>query len=215
MEQGVDEPTRLTDSVSEPSIFSESVESASAMFADAGVPKSPRTISRYCELGHLDCSKADTKTGEKYLITKDSIVRRIEEVRQQLDNTRHGESLDNTRHGESRNATVPTESDTGADMRPELHAENLKDENEELKKENKRLEGDVRDLRITNQAKDQFIEMVQRERSEFVELIQSKSHRIGALETELRQLESKNSDSSRVIGSSVHDQDRSRTPSPE
>jgi integrase len=55
-----------------------SVEQASELFSSAGTPRSPRTIMRYCAGGHLDAIKVDTDHGEKYLISPESIDRRID-----------------------------------------------------------------------------------------------------------------------------------------
>ena len=52
------------------------------------------------------------------------------------------------------------------------------------------LEAEVRDLQITNRAKDLFLEQLKSERSQFLENVSSKSHRIGELEAQLRLLES-------------------------
>lgn len=59
------------------------VEDASLLFAQAGVPRSPRSIRRYCERGHLDCVRIDTENAqEQYLITRASIEKRITELKQ-------------------------------------------------------------------------------------------------------------------------------------
>src|SRR5258708_1201950 len=59
------------------------VEDASLLFAQAGVPRSPRSVRRYCEHGHLDCIRIDTENAqEQYLITRASIEKRITELKQ-------------------------------------------------------------------------------------------------------------------------------------
>ncbi len=45
------------------------------------------------------------------------------------------------------------------------------------------------DLKITNKAKDMFIERLQEEREDFVEKLMISSHRVGELETKLLQLQ--------------------------
>lgn len=60
-----------------------SVEQVSNLFAEAGVPRSPRTIRRYCQRGVLTCTRIDTDNNqEQYLIERESIDRRIDELRQ-------------------------------------------------------------------------------------------------------------------------------------
>src|SRR3954471_13487128 len=67
--------------------YSLSIEDALALYARAGLPRTPRTIQRYCANGHLDCRRVEIPYGEKYLITPASITKHIayiEETRQTL-----------------------------------------------------------------------------------------------------------------------------------
>src|SRR3954471_13847367 len=67
--------------------YSLSIEDALALYARAGLPRTPRTIQRYCANGHLDCRRVEISYGEKYLITPASIAKHIayiEETRQTL-----------------------------------------------------------------------------------------------------------------------------------
>jgi hypothetical protein len=55
-----------------------------AVYERAGLPRTPRSIQRYCAKGHLDCRRIETAFGEKYLIAPASIAKHIayiEEVR--------------------------------------------------------------------------------------------------------------------------------------
>src|SRR5918911_420497 len=93
-------------------LYTLDVDQASALFAAAGVPRSPRSIDRYCKAGHLVCIKIETERNEKYLITRESVTARIKQLQQvvpsghvetQRDMTRHvGTQPDMSRH----NATV-------------------------------------------------------------------------------------------------------------
>src|SRR5689334_14344563 len=58
-----------------------SAEDAASMFAEAGVPKTVRTIQRYCRNGILDCIRADAEFGDRYLIDPNSVTRRIDELK--------------------------------------------------------------------------------------------------------------------------------------
>ena len=65
--------------------YSLSIEDAAAMYERAGLPRTLRTIQRYCAKNHLDSHRIETAYGEKYLITPASILKHIayiEEVRQ-------------------------------------------------------------------------------------------------------------------------------------
>src|SRR5438034_11480930 len=81
----------MTDDQSRPvatspdSDFTLSIDEALERYARAGLPRTPRSIQRYCAKGHLDCRRVETSFGEKFLITPASVDRHIayiEEVRQ-------------------------------------------------------------------------------------------------------------------------------------
>src|ERR687884_706749 len=70
-----------------PDDYSLSIEDAVALYARAGLPRTPRTIQRYCANNHLDCRRVEIPYGEKYLITPASVAKHIayiEETRQTL-----------------------------------------------------------------------------------------------------------------------------------
>src|SRR4051794_8269736 len=46
--------------------YSLSIEDALALYTRAGLPRTPRTIQRYCANGHLDCRRVEIPYGEKY-----------------------------------------------------------------------------------------------------------------------------------------------------
>jgi hypothetical protein len=65
--------------------YSLSIEEAAARYEHAGLPRTLRTIQRYCAKGHLDSRRIEIPYGEKYLITPASVAKHIayiEEVRQ-------------------------------------------------------------------------------------------------------------------------------------
>jgi hypothetical protein len=64
--------------------FTLTIEDALERYARAGLPRTPRSIQRYCAKAHLDCRRIETQFGEKYLISPASIdkhIAYIEEVR--------------------------------------------------------------------------------------------------------------------------------------
>src|SRR5580704_5497863 len=64
--------------------YSLSIDDAAALYQRAGLPRTLRTIQRYCAKGHLDSHRVETAYGEKYLITPASVLKHIayiEEVR--------------------------------------------------------------------------------------------------------------------------------------
>jgi hypothetical protein len=64
--------------------FTVTIDEALERYARAGLPRTPRSIQRYCAKGHLECRLLETSFGEKYLISPESIdkhIAYIEEVR--------------------------------------------------------------------------------------------------------------------------------------
>src|SRR3954453_90202 len=67
--------------------YSLSIEDALVLYERAGLPRTPRTVQRYCANGHLDCRRVEIPYGEKYLITPVSVAKHIayiEETRQTM-----------------------------------------------------------------------------------------------------------------------------------
>lgn len=65
--------------------FTLTIDEALDRYSRAGLPRTPRTIQRYCAKAHLQCRLIETEFGEKYLITPESVdkhIAYIEEVRQ-------------------------------------------------------------------------------------------------------------------------------------
>jgi hypothetical protein len=72
------------DATSPDSDFTLTTDEAVQRYARAGLPRTPRSIQRYCDKGHLDCRRIETPFGEKYLIAPASVdkhIAYIEEVR--------------------------------------------------------------------------------------------------------------------------------------
>ena len=62
--------------------FTLSVEEASELLAQAGVPRSPKTVTRFCKDGQLEFTKAKTEKNYKFLIDPKSLERLIKELQQ-------------------------------------------------------------------------------------------------------------------------------------
>ena len=80
----------MTDDQSRPvatspdSEFTLTIDAALERYARAGLPRTPRSVQRYCAKGHLDCRRIETQFGDKYLISPSSVdkhIAYIEEVR--------------------------------------------------------------------------------------------------------------------------------------
>lgn len=57
--------------------FSLTIDEALERYARAGLPRTPRSIQRYCAKSHLECRLLETQFGEKYLITPASVDKHI------------------------------------------------------------------------------------------------------------------------------------------
>jgi hypothetical protein len=78
-----DDLSRLV-ATSPDSDFTLTIDEALERYARAGLPRTPRSVQRYCAKGHLDCRRIETAFGEKYLISPASVdkhIAYIEEVR--------------------------------------------------------------------------------------------------------------------------------------
>ncbi len=56
-------------------------------YARAGLPRTPRSVQRYCAKGHLDARLIETAFGEKYLITPASVDKHIAYIQEIADST--------------------------------------------------------------------------------------------------------------------------------
>ena len=62
--------------------FTLTIDEALERYARAGLPRTPRSVQRYCAKGHLDARLIETPFGEKYLITPASIDKHIAYVQE-------------------------------------------------------------------------------------------------------------------------------------
>jgi hypothetical protein len=61
------------DATSNDNDFTLSIDEAVERYARAGLPRTPRSVQRYCAKGHLEARLIETGFGEKYLITPASV----------------------------------------------------------------------------------------------------------------------------------------------
>jgi chromosome segregation ATPase len=149
----------------DPAHFTMTVDDASARFAEAGLPRSVRSIQRYCQRGHLTCTSVDTEISEMYLIDPDSVERRIRELQQIEFVTRAP--------GVSRQEVAP-------------------EKIEAYERRIKELEEKAMHLEIDKRAREQIINMLKEDRdtlfkqvSNHVRTITDQARVIGQLETRL------------------------------
>lgn len=62
--------------------FTLTIEDALALYAEARIPRTPRSIQRYCAKQHLSSRRIETEFGEKYLITRASVEKHIAYIKE-------------------------------------------------------------------------------------------------------------------------------------
>src|ERR1700730_793404 len=177
----IDDAARNVASQRDMSRHTLTIRQAAELFASLVVPRSPRSVQRFCELKHLDCIRVQGEKTERYFIDPLSVERYAKELKQlesisQLGNdvSRHDASLhDVTRH-DATHITSPAIPDPIPD--PDHATENLRARIDVLEKENLQLQ-------IDRSAKEQVIGHMVTERRGLVEQLTSQSRDIGRLET--------------------------------
>src|SRR5450756_1553788 len=62
--------------------FTLTIDDALSLYAAAGIPRTPRSIQRYCAKEHLSSRRIETEFGEKYLITRASVEKHIAYIKE-------------------------------------------------------------------------------------------------------------------------------------
>jgi len=132
--------------------FTLTIDEAVERYGRAGLPRTPRSIQRYCARGHLDCRRIETQFGEKYLISPSSIdkhIAYIEEVRpvaisRDVPRPVATDVLDNESRDELRHDTAAT-ADLSRQVAPR-YIERLEGENEFLRQQIGVKDNQIKDL---------------------------------------------------------------------
>jgi hypothetical protein len=106
--------------------YSLSIEDVAERYEHAGLPRTFRTIQRYCAKGHLDCRRVEIPYGEKYLITQASVAKHIayiEETRQTMAGRDEPRQVAATSHEEVRPQEEARQPVTGRDEPRQTAAE--------------------------------------------------------------------------------------------
>lgn len=156
------------------------VREAARLFETAGVARTERSIVNWCQLNGQGVARLDAyfdPNERKYFITPQSVELAIAEEKAKAAKVNEPSEpfgnvpKDAERHGKTGRSSEPANDDI------------------------KSMEYEIRDLQITNKAKDMFIERLEKEREAFaierqgyVEKLMSFNHRVGELETQLLQL---------------------------
>jgi hypothetical protein len=151
------------------------VREAARMFEAAGVARTERSITNWCQMNAQGIARLDAyydPNERKYYITPQSVELAIAEEK-----------------AKAAKANTPTEP-VGNIPNASERVENPQAREHRDDADTKSLQYKIRDLQITNQAKDMFIERLEKERTMIFEQLLDASHKVGELETRLLQLES-------------------------
>src|ERR1043166_5167928 len=99
--------------------FTLSIEQALELYTQAGLPRTPRSIQRYCAKGHLQARLVETDIGEKYLITPESVAKHIAYIQEVMaatgrDTSRSVATSRDSNIEEKQSATTPATGDDRA-----------------------------------------------------------------------------------------------------
>jgi len=162
------------------------VQEATGVFKASGIPRSERTIKRYCKNVTLMCRKFDFDTTRRWMVDPNSVndviteFKEIEERKQEIQAGRPPNDMSGQ--------DMSDQDTSGQDMpRPEEgRAQTDSEELNRLKDQVKTLEAESDGLKINDAANKQVIQILKEERKEFLHAIEEKSHQIGTLEAQLR-----------------------------
>lgn len=153
------------------------VREVARMFEAAGVARTERSIINWCQPNKLGVPRLDCyfdPNERRYFITPQSVDLAIKEEQSKAAQFAGAEPVESVpKNAESQRDTGASSSNGGI--------QNMRE-----------LQRDITDLKITNKAKDMFIEQLQGERRDLVDKLMISSHRVGELESKLLQLEPPN-----------------------
>jgi len=159
------------------------VRDAARLFETAGVARTERSITNWCQPNRTGMARLDAyfdPNERKYFITPQSVELAIAEEKAKAAKVNQPAEPFGTATQDFR--TIPKAAERTES--PFL--------NDSENREVRELENQVRDLQITNKAKDIVIEQMQKERTGFFEQVISASRKVGELETKLLQLDDLN-----------------------
>src|SRR3954465_15912453 len=161
------------------------IEEAAQFFAEAGVPRAPRTITRFYAFNDLDCLRVETEKNYKYLIDRNSVERRIKQLQQVVANA-NKPYQDMSRHVQPNYETQPDMSRHDEKSRV---TEQPSEEASQLREKVDELETEIIHLKIDKAAKEQVINLMNAERKDFITQLNTMSFQLGEATAKLQQLE--------------------------
>ncbi len=159
------------------------------LFADFGVPRSKRSVQRFCKQGYLDSVQIKGSRGDQFFINRELVERYAEELRQIEAVAALG---DEQRHNApqraiARNSAPERGTMPGAGVEPS-HAADAPEEHQSAAIV-QQLRDENLNLRIDNRGKEQAISFITAQVREKDQHLQDMSYRLGVAETRVAQLE--------------------------
>ena len=188
------------------------IKQAAHLFADLGVPRSPRSVQRFCELNNIDCIRVKGEKTERYFVNQPSVERYAEELKQ-LENISRIEDdtarYDAPQRDMTRNDAPRREAPASVEpvISPDREAPAPHERIVILEKEKLQLA-------IDRAAKEQVIGQMLDERRTWLGQLTEQSRVIGRLEMQVQQLEAPKSDTSRHDATTVEEPAVVPTPVP-
>jgi hypothetical protein len=165
------------------------MEEAYTLFESQGERRSLRMIGEYCKTGELICSY-DTDD-KRWHITRASIEQKLAKIKA-LNARRAATMPQNPQHTSEPFIEPPAAPQRPPDnQRPKEEAPPQTESDSSSFSLIKKLRTRILNLRILNQGKDYVIEQMHKEREQLLTRIETSSHRVGELETQVLQLENK------------------------
>lgn len=150
------------------------VRETARMFEAAGVARTERSVINWCQPNRQGITRLDCyydPNDRKYYITPQSVEAGIQEEVQRA----------------NKSVEPPVSESFGS---PVAHVKHSRPEMKPMEdRKVQELEREIRDLKITNRAKDMFIEQLKRDRSDFFDNLLSNNRTLPELETKLQQLD--------------------------
>lgn len=146
------------------------------MFETAGVARTERSIVNWCQPNRQGIARLDSyydPNERRYYITPQSVETAIQEELQRA----------------KKSTEAPGSESFGSSVKTVKHSQNITVAKATDERKLQELECEIRDLKITNRAKDMFIEQLKDERTGFFEKLQLANRTVGQLETKLHQLD--------------------------
>jgi hypothetical protein len=173
------------------------------LFRKAGVPRSIRRVTEYCQRGDLDAFRdPDERRWYATLASVNELIKHFQELRSRHATTADIRTVPPLIAGSG--TQPPTTVGDGSPRKPTAGSDPLvrtADLPPHAAEKMKQLEDEVTGLKISNQAKDIVIGQLKEERTNFIQLLQKRAFTIGRLKTKLLQLQAPRPSEHRIAGS--------------